>query len=148
MKAPGDLVEIEIELTAPPEEVFPYLVDGERYARWQGVRAELDPRPGGIYRVWMDADTVARGTFLEVEAPTRVVFTWGWEGNLDVPPGSSTVTITLRPSGGGSVLSLRHTGLPDGATAALHRQGWTMFTSRLEVLVRGLDPGPMPDGSR
>jgi uncharacterized protein YndB with AHSA1/START domain len=148
MRGSRDVVEIEVELAAPPEEVFPYLVDGERYARWQGVRAELDARPGGIYRVWMDADTVARGTFLEVESPSRVVFTWGWEGNLDVPPGSSTVTITLRPSGEGSVLSLRHTGLPDGATAALHREGWTMFTSRLETLIRGLDPGPMPDGSR
>lgn len=47
-------------------------------AQGQGVKAELDPRPGGVYRVWMDADTVARGEYVEVESPRRVVFTWGW----------------------------------------------------------------------
>ena len=37
--------------------------------RWQGVRAELDPRPGGVFRVWMDANTVASGEYVEVEPP-------------------------------------------------------------------------------
>lgn len=27
------------------------------------------------------------------------MFTWGWEGQAELPPGASTVTITLEPAG-------------------------------------------------
>ena len=142
----GHVVEVQIELAAPPEVVFAFLVDPERYARWQGTRAELDPRPGGIYRVWMDAETVAAGEYLEVSPPTRVAFTWGWEGSDELPPGASTVEIDLQPDGDGTTLLLRHSGLPDGASAAMHEEGWRFFTSRLSAAAAGGDPGPMPPG--
>ena len=140
---PTSVVELQVRLGAPPDEVFLYLTDAERYVRWQGVKAELDPRPGGMYRVWMDADTVARGEYVEVESPRRVVFTWGWEGNDGVPPGSTTVELTLEADGEGTVLSLRHTGLPDGEATAMHEEGWRHFTDRLVVVTRGEDPGPI-----
>jgi uncharacterized protein YndB with AHSA1/START domain len=142
---PANVVELEVRLAAPPDEVFGFLTHADRYVRWQGVRAELDPRPGGVYRVWMDARTVARGEFVEVESPWRVVFTWGWEGDERVPPGSTTVELTLQPDGDGTVLRLRHTGLPDGEAAALHEEGWRFFTDRLVATVRGEDPGPVPE---
>jgi uncharacterized protein YndB with AHSA1/START domain len=141
---PASLVELQVRLGAAPDEVFRYLTDAERYVRWQGVKAELDPRPGGVFRVWMDADTVARGEFVEVEAPRRVVFSWGWEGNESVPPGSTIVELTLEADGDGTVLSLRHTGLPDGEAAAMHEEGWRFFTARLAAVARGEDPGPTP----
>ena len=133
-------VELQVRLNVPPEEVFPYLTEPERYVRWQGVKAELDPRPGGVYRVWMDANTVASGEFVEVERARRVVFTWGWEGNESVPPGSTTVELTLEADGDGTMLSLRHTGLPDGAAAAMHEEGWRHFTTRLALAARRADP--------
>ena len=126
-------IELEVRLNAPPEEVFRYLTDAERYIKWQGMKAELDPRPGGVYRVWMDANTIASGEYVEVEPVRRVVFTWGWEGNEGVPPGSSTVELTLEADGDGTVLSLRHTGLPDGEAAAMHEEGWRHFTARLAL---------------
>jgi uncharacterized protein YndB with AHSA1/START domain len=142
----GHVVELEVRLEAPPHEVFPHFVDPERYVRWQGVRAELDPRPGGVFRVWMAPDSVASGEYVAVEPPSRVVFTWGWEGNTELPPGSTTVELTLRADGEDTVLTLRHTGLPDGGAAMMHREGWTSFLGRLQMLVRGEDPGEMPAG--
>jgi len=139
----GDLtntVELQVRLNAPPQEVFPYLTEPERYIRWQGVKAELDPRPGGVYRVWMDANMVASGTYVEIEPARRVVFTWGWEGNERVPPGSTTVELTLEADGDGTVLSLRHTGLPNGEAAAMHEDGWRHFTARLALVARRADP--------
>jgi uncharacterized protein YndB with AHSA1/START domain len=144
MTSEANVVELQVRLGAPPDEVFLYLTDAERYVEWQGVKAELDPRPGGVYRVWMDADTVARGEYVEVDSPKRVVFTWGWEGNAGVPPGSTTVELTLEADGEGTVLSLRHTGLPDGEAAAMHEEGWRFFTERLAVATRGEDIRPMP----
>jgi len=134
------IVELRVRLEAPPADVFRYLTEPERYVRWQGVKAELDPRPGGVFRVWMDADTVARGEFVEVDPPRRVVFTWGWEGHDRVPPGSTTVELTLEEDGGATILSLRHSGLPDDASAAIHEEGWGSFMLRLAAAVAGGEP--------
>ena len=144
MTEAANIVELTVRLDAPPDEVFGFLTDAERYVRWQGVKAELDPRPGGLYRVWMDAGTVARGEYVEIDPPRRLVFTWGWEGNVDLPPGSTIVELSLEAEGDGTVLSLRHTGLPTGEAAAMHEEGWRFFTGRLSTAVSGGDPGPMP----
>ena len=125
------IVDVERRIAATPDEVFTYLTDPEKYTRWKGERAELDPRPGGLYRVRMGPDAVALGEYVEVEPPSRVVFTWGWEGSGDVPPGSTTVEITLRRDGDGTLLRLRHTGFPSDADADLHREGWEMYVGRL-----------------
>lgn len=125
------VVEVERRIDATPDEVFTYLTVAEKYTRWKGQQADLDPRPGGLYRVRMGPDAVALGEYREVERPTRVVFTWGWEGSADVPPGSTTVEITLEEDGDGTLLRLRHRGFPSDADAELHREGWEMYVGRL-----------------
>ncbi|MGH2796275.1 MAG: SRPBCC family protein [Thermoleophilaceae bacterium] len=134
------VIEVELHLDATPTRVFPYFTDPVLYAQWQGIRAELDPRPGGHFRVWMDDDRVAEGTYLEVDPPHRLAFTWGWRRDAHVPPGSTTVEITLEPAGDGTRLLLRHSGLPDEASALMHDQGWVMFGARLRSVIRGETP--------
>ena len=141
-------IELQVRIAAPPDEVFRFFVEPARYVRWQGVRAELDPRPGGVFRVWMDASRVASGEYVAVEPPTRCVFTWGWENNAAMPPGSTTVELMLEADGDDTVVRLRHTGLPDERNAAEHEEGWRFFTARLVVASQGGDPGPMPPVSR
>jgi uncharacterized protein YndB with AHSA1/START domain len=140
----GPIVEVERRIAASREEVFVYLTDPAKYTRWMGTAAELDPRPGGVYRVRMNSDNVALGEYVAVEPPARVVFTWGWEGNPAVPPGSTTVEITLQEDeeGDGTILRLRHSGLPDERAAESHREGWTKYVQRLSVAALGGDPGP------
>lgn len=140
----GHTVRMQMVIEATPDVVFPFLTDPDLYARWQGVRAELDPRPGGVYRVWMDGDSVASGAFVEVEPPRLVVFTWGWEGDAEVPPGSTTVRVELVATGDDTTLTLEHSGLPSDRAAAMHEEGWRLFTSRLATVATGGDPGPMP----
>ncbi|HUF58455.1 MAG TPA: SRPBCC domain-containing protein [Actinomycetota bacterium] len=134
------VVEVERRIAATPDEVFTYLTDPEKYTRWKGQQAELDPRPGGRYRVRMGPEAVALGEYVEVEPPSRVVFTWGWEGSGDVPPGSTTVEITLHADGDGTLLRLRHTGFPSEADADLHREGWQMYVGRLVEVAAGAQP--------
>jgi uncharacterized protein YndB with AHSA1/START domain len=140
----GHTVHLQLRIEATPDVVFPFLTVPELYARWQGVRAELDPRPGGVFRVWMDADTVASGAFIEVQSPRVVVFTWGWEGDAEVPPGSTTVRIELSADGDATLLTLEHSGLPTDRAASTHEEGWRLFGSRLAAVASGEDPGPMP----
>ena len=135
-------VEKEIAVAASPDVVFAHFTDPERMCRWKGVKAELDPRPGGIYRVDMNGRDIARGKYVEVVPYSRVVFTFGWEGpDNPVPPGSSTVEITLIPRDGGTVVRLRHTGLPEAAREP-HAKGWDHYLERLRIVVDGGDPGP------
>lgn len=92
-------IEKVIRIAARPETVFRLLTDPKEYVRWKGKLAELEPRPGGVFRVDFDDKGVAAGRYVEVVPDRRVVFTWGWEGNDLVPPGSSTVEIDLEPDG-------------------------------------------------
>jgi uncharacterized protein YndB with AHSA1/START domain len=112
--------------------------------QWKGRRATLDPRPGGVYRVEISDRVIVSGHYVEVTPPSRVVFTWGWEGEANpVPPGSSRVEIDLVPDGDGTILRLRHRDLPEEARAA-HTKGWQTYLSRLSEAAAGRDPGSDP----
>lgn len=128
-------IEVTKRIEAPPEIVFSYLTDSRRFVRWMGVGAELDPRPGGRYRIDADGQHVAIGEYREVEPPRRLVMSWGWEGHPTVPPGSTTVEITLTPEKGATILRLRHLGLPDDGERRQHTAGWQMYTGQLVTVL-------------
>jgi uncharacterized protein YndB with AHSA1/START domain len=137
----------EIAIDAAPETVWEFLVDPEKAVRWMGGTAELDPRPGGLYRVDAIAGQyTARGEFVELDPPRRLVHTFGWEpsegGPNPVPAGSTTIEIELVPEGGGTVLRFRHRDLPDAAATEMHAHGWDRYLGRLAVAAAGGDPGP------
>jgi uncharacterized protein YndB with AHSA1/START domain len=128
----------EARIDAPPERVFPFLVEADRMSRWFGKESTLEARPGGIYRVDTDGGShVARGEFVIVEPPRRVVFTFGWE-NADeaIQPGGSTVEITLEPDDQGTLLRLEHRDLPNEAERTSHAEGWAWFLPRLAEAAR------------
>jgi uncharacterized protein YndB with AHSA1/START domain len=125
LDAAHDDVALEIAIDAPADVVFSYFTDPAKHVQWQGVEAELDPRPGGALRITFAPGYVAVGTYVEVSPPTRIVYTWGWEdeGSDQLPAGSSTVEITLVVSPRGTILRLRHHGLPE-PMLEFHSHGW------------------------
>ena len=137
-----EVLQHEIRIDARPETVFQYFTDPTRMIEWKGRSATLDPRPGGAYRVEINDVATVSGEYLEVEPPSRVVFTWGWEGN-PVEPGSTTVEVELVPDGQGTLVRLTHRGLPPGERDA-HRTGWTHYLGRLAEAAAGRDPGRDP----
>ena len=139
-----EAVEKEVRIAARPETIFPFFTDPEKMVHWKGTSATLDPTPGGLYQVNVTGRDIARGEYVEVTPFSRVVFTWGWEGEGQaVPPGSSTVEITLTPDGDDTIVRLRHYGLPAEA-GAKHLEGWVHYIGRLSVAAEGRDPGPDP----
>lgn len=140
----NDAIEISVRIAAKPSTVFRYFTDPERMVRWQGVRAQLDPRPGGDFLVDITGRDVAIGRYVEVVPDERVVFTWGWEGNSGVPPGSTTVEVTLHPEGDDTLVTLVHSGLPNTDAAESHETGWRHYLDRLTVAGPGGDPGDDP----
>ena len=150
MTAPqeGDAVERQVRIAARPETIFPFFTDPEKMMRWKGISATLDPRPGGAYRVDMNGHDVAQGEYVEVVPNSKVVFTWGWEAvGSPLPPGASTVEVTLIPDGDGTIVRLRHFNLaPD--QQEVHAMGWEHYMARLVVAAEGRDPGPDPWAQR
>jgi len=116
--------------------------------RWMGMRAELDPTPGGGYRCDVIPGHTAAGEVVELDPPRRLVFTWGWEQSGDeaspVPPGSSTIEIELTPDGDGTTLRFVHSDLPSAESTASHAHGWDHYLPRLETAAGGGDPGEDP----
>ena len=126
---------MEQRIAASPATVFSYLTDPEKFVLWMGARAQIDPRPGGVIRIEVDGEHVATGEYREVDPPHRIVFSWGWEASADVPPGSTTVEITLTAEGEGTVLRLRHMGLPTVEQSSSHRNGWVMYGARINGII-------------
>jgi uncharacterized protein YndB with AHSA1/START domain len=132
----------EMFIEAPPATIFAFLTDPDKMIRWMGVSHELDPKPGGTYRVDVMKGHVTLGEFQEVSPNDRLVYSFGWEGEeTSVPPGSSVVTFVLSPEGNGTKVSLVHSGLPVAALEG-HKRGWLHYGDRLCKAAAGIDPGP------
>jgi len=144
----GDVVSCRQLVSAPPQEVFAWLVRPELLVRWIGIDAQLEPWPGGRFRFEVTDGQWCSGRYLEVIPPRRVVVTWGWEsGAIPVPPGSSTVTIDLVEHPQGTLVRLVHRDLAP-EVRRLHAEGWSRYLPRLAAVVAGRDPGEDPARSQ
>jgi uncharacterized protein YndB with AHSA1/START domain len=130
----------EMRIPAPPATIFAFLTDPQQILRWMGNRAQFEPQPGGLYLLDVDGANVVRGAFREVVPVHRLVYSFGWDGNAEVPPGSSQVEIDLIEQPDGTLMRMTHSGLPPSAVPA-HAKGWTYFLDRLAAVAAGRDPG-------
>jgi uncharacterized protein YndB with AHSA1/START domain len=148
-----DAVVCEVAIRAPAEAVYAMFTDPARLVRWIGIRALLEPRPGGKFRFELVPGEFCSGRYVELVPHRRVVFTWGWEsGAIPVAPGSTTVEVDLEERDGVTHLRLTHRGL-DAALRAMHADGWRRYVARLAAVAEGRHPGPDPaaayaDGGR
>jgi uncharacterized protein YndB with AHSA1/START domain len=132
----------EIMIDASPETIWPFLTDPERHVEWLGTVADIDPRPGGVFRVLVGGKHASSGEYVEVVPMQKVVFTFGWdEDGHPVPSGSTTIEISLHPEGDKTRVRLVHQGLPDDAVSD-HGHGWAHYLSRLAIAATGGNAGP------
>ena len=134
----------ETHIAAPPATIFAFLTDPDKIVSWMGAEAQTEMHPGGLYLlkgVGGRHARTARGAFREVVPVHRLAYTFGWEGDVAVPPGSGLVEIDLIDRDGGTLLRMTHSGLPDAEQCASHDRGWAHYLGRLAVAVEGQDPG-------
>jgi uncharacterized protein YndB with AHSA1/START domain len=130
--------ESSIDIDAPAEIVWEHLVTVDGLSAWMGERVDVEPTAGGRFAMHVKGSEI-RGRFVEVDAPRRLVFTWGVLGSDDHPPGSSTVEFRLAELDRGTRVTLTHTGLPL-RTTAMHAAGWAYFLPRLAAVASGVPP--------
>jgi uncharacterized protein YndB with AHSA1/START domain len=138
------VVRRETQIAAPPATVFAFLTDPEKILNWMGTEAKTEVHQGGLYLIKGVGGVharVARGAFREVVPVHRLAYSFGWEGDHEVPPGSSLVEIDLIAQNGGTLLHMTHSGLPNEAQRASHNTGWGHYLGRLAIAASGKNPG-------
>ena len=125
---------------AAPEKVYAAWADPQKLMQWFGpasvkegsVKAEIDLRVGGSYRISFDANgqyNQVAGVYREVVPNQRLVFTWAWHST---PERESLVTISIKPEGSGSLITFHHAQFVDAKARDNHERGWTEFLGKLE----------------
>ncbi len=134
----GEPIRHVVRVDAPIDIVRMYFTDPKRLVEWWPTRATIDARVGGELVFEFDQPDGrtdrARGTFTEL-ARDHIVLTWGFDRDPDLPPGSSSVEITLESDGPTTVVRLEHRGLPE-AHRRSHSDGWGFFLRRLASVAR------------
>jgi uncharacterized protein YndB with AHSA1/START domain len=144
MPGAADPVVKTVVIAAPCERVFDFIVEPSNMVRWLGLCVEFEPVAGGRVRIDPNGRDVIRGTVLEIRRPSKIVFTWGWEGTeYSVPAGSTIVEIALEPEGAGTRLTLVHRDLPSDMRDR-HDVGWIHYLARLKTVAEGGVAGPDP----
>ena len=119
------VVQRETHIAAPRASVFAFLTDPDKIVQWMGTEATTEMHPGGMYLLKGVGSATARGAFREVVPVHRLAYSFGWEGNEEVSPGSSLIEIDLIEQDGGTLLRMTHSGLPnaDNAMPAMPKAG-------------------------
>jgi uncharacterized protein YndB with AHSA1/START domain len=110
-------------IRASRDTVFRFFTDPARWASWWGKGSTIEATPGGRMLICYPGGVQAAGEVVEVAAPERIVFTYGFVGGKPIAPGSSRVTIRLAVEGDGTRLSLAHE-FAEPAVRDEHVQGW------------------------
>ncbi len=133
------------QFSVAPEAIFDAWLNSKLIATWMfgpAVRNEeivsilLDGKVGGAFSfvVLRDGRRVDHlGRYLEIERPSRLVFTWGVkQGGGD----NSRVIIEITPRNGGCELTLTHEMLPQWASyVARVEESWAKMLSALAETV-------------
>ncbi|QUQ70520.1 TIGR03086 family metal-binding protein [Kutzneria sp. CA-103260] len=134
-------VDVSVSVSTSADEAYAWLTEPARLRQWQLIAGRTDLRVGGEFR-WLVAPThTAVGTVTAAEPGRRLALAWGWEGDKEVPPGSSTVDVTIEPAADGVTVRLVHQGLSD-EQAKGHHEGWQHFLQRLRAVTTTGDAGP------
>ena len=133
-----------------PEKVFQAWADPEKLKKWLGpgevrcTSVEADARAGGRYRFIMqkpgapEEHNVA-GVYREVVPNEKLVFTWAWKST---PEQESLVTVTFKPDGDGTLMTLTHENFFDADARDSHNQGWTGALLKLQTYLHTADAKP------
>ncbi len=151
------VVRREIEIAAPPEEVWRYLTEPRKLAGWL-MRNSLTGAVGADFEFHGPAkdgwDGVIRCKLLAAEPPHRLVFTW----DANDIGGETIVSFELTPMGDGRThLRLLHSQFENAAgdVAAIverHQAGWAKYLGflrlQLDEQAEGgqVTPGPVDWG--
>ena len=134
-------VEVKRTIKAPRDRVFKAWTQPDQLKLWTAPgdmtapAVDVNLRVGGRYRIEMQAPDGSRktafGEYIEVTPPSRLVYSWDWEG---MPSVNSIVTVEFAENGNNTEVTLRHDGLPTEDLKKRHAEGWHGCLEKLVTL--------------
>jgi uncharacterized protein YndB with AHSA1/START domain len=131
---------LERTFRAPAEAVFEAWTSEEVLRRWwqaergwETTAAEVDLRVGGAVRVVMydperGVEHGGGGRYTEIEPPTRLAFTWIWDGDTR----RTLIEVDFEEADGATTVRFTHSGLWDEAAVRSHEGGWSNIFDSLQ----------------
>lgn len=142
----GDAIVSEIYIAAPPEDVFQALVAPEFVVKWWGGQGaeqsfrcthfQSDLRPGGKWQSsgidGQGRPFKAAGEYVEIDPPRLLVQTWvaSWTAQV-----TTTVRWELTPTGDGTMVRHRHSGLAAHPQIEKSFRGWPRILGWLQAFL-------------
>ena len=131
------MITVEKEIKTSPGQVYYALTHASMLTQWLCDLATVAPRPGGRMYLWWNGDFYSSGEYVSLEENRSIVFKWF--GRSD--PGSSPVTVILRPINGHTLVSLTHSVPDDDEWKGLAESFKTEWTGSFENLASVLETG-------
>jgi uncharacterized protein YndB with AHSA1/START domain len=131
-------LELERRMPATTEVAWRALTEPRALASWFwpasfATQVTAEVRVGGSFELRAQGAPLdgfgVGGTYLVVEPPARLDFSWRWHGEDE----ETSVEIELSEVDDGSLLVLRHSGFADEAERDQHIQGWNDCLDRLDA---------------
>ena len=155
--ASGLILRMTRTFDATPERVFAAWTDPAQFGQWFGpvgmktVSCEIDAKVGGAWRLMGEGENIpgrdqagrvrptVSGKYLEIEPPSRLVFTWAWHEKDDFasPRGHETiVTLQFKPAGERTEMVFTQAVFKEEQAMAAHNRGWTDSLNKLGDFLR------------
>jgi uncharacterized protein YndB with AHSA1/START domain len=120
-------------IPAAPAKVYAAWMDPKQACNpWhEGKPSVLQAKVGGLFYVRMgDGHRVPHfGRILALEPGSKVQHTWMSPYTRGM---ESTVTVGFKKHAGGTLMTLRHAGLPNDSFGRAHSEGWGYFLGMVE----------------
>ena len=131
------LIRLSMDIPVEPELVFDAWTNAPQLVEWFPHWAEITVTEGGEYRMgWDGIDAVWAGTYLEVDRPNVLVFTWN--PPADFFPGGAyetTVRLAFEQVEGVTHMVLEHSGFRGTAEMESTLETWRAYLYNLRALL-------------
>jgi len=122
-------------IPARPDEVYDVWLDTKSPGGpWFGAkRVILDAKVDGLFYHYVPhegREWAHYGRFVALDRPRRIEHTWMSEATRGV---ESVVNVSFEPEGQGTLVTLRHSGVPDDDFGRQHGEGWAFMLGAIEA---------------
>lgn len=126
--ATGDEVRLSVAIDGSVDAVFRTISEPEELNRYFGRGAKVDLRVGGCFSFGWDEGGPVK--ILDLDPPNLLSYSWKYRGEP-----STIVTWTLEGSGGGTRLTITHSGFGSDFRQDAYRAGWMSFLAMIKAMV-------------
>jgi uncharacterized protein YndB with AHSA1/START domain len=137
------LIRLSMELPVEPEQVFDAWTNAPQLVEWFPHWAEITVTEGGSYRMgWDGIEAVWEGTYMEVERPAVLVFTWNPPAEY-FPHGAypTTVRLTFEQVDDVTEMVLEHSGFRGTPEMETTLETWRAYLYNLRAMLLQSTPG-------